>query len=140
MSLEPSFNLCSTVSRFEYKIQVVTIPSFQIQDKLVCGSSNSGDLFVADCVNFYRCKAIKVSWANLIWQNHIPPKLPFFFWRLVQNRLPTDAALKHCGISLASRVFCFLHKESVSHLLVECLLLEGFGLWWFAIVEFPFQI
>ncbi|KAJ4724917.1 hypothetical protein OWV82_003851 [Melia azedarach] len=30
-----------TISRFEYKIQVVTIPSFQIQDKLVCGSSNS---------------------------------------------------------------------------------------------------
>ena len=64
---------------------------------------------------------------KFIWENCAPPKVKFFGWLLVQNRIQTKENLlrKHCVDDSVCEV-CSLAVESSSHLIAGCPFAAGF--------------
>ncbi|OVA14202.1 Reverse transcriptase zinc-binding domain [Macleaya cordata] len=58
---------------------------------------------------------------NLIWNHMIPPKLCFFFWTAVLDKILTLNNLKKRGHQLANCCFlCSRAEETPAHLLLNC--------------------
>lgn len=59
-----------------------------------------------------------------LWQCSVPSKILVFAWRLLQDRLPTREALLKRGVISGTHndscVFCFIQRESCSHLFFSC--------------------
>lgn len=62
-----------------------------------------------------------LKWGKVIWSNCIPLSSSFVFWRLIHNRMPTDANLMRRGCYIASR--CNLCGDSIEtsfHSFFQC--------------------
>ncbi|XP_058768826.1 uncharacterized protein LOC131642615 [Vicia villosa] len=64
-----------------------------------------------------------------LWKVKAPPKVIFFGWRIIHNRLATKDQLIKRGILMddivSECVFCSTETESLSHLLGDCLVVEA---------------
>ncbi|GJN35428.1 hypothetical protein PR202_gb24205 [Eleusine coracana subsp. coracana] len=67
---------------------------------------------------------------KFIWENRAPPKVKFFGWLLVQDRIQTRQNLlkKHC-IDSESCELCSTQVESSVHLIARCAFAAGFWRW-----------
>ncbi|KAK8613479.1 hypothetical protein V6N13_101241 [Hibiscus sabdariffa] len=88
-------------------------------------TTNSTGVFSSKsfCDSFQDSRAIKNDVWKLVWANLALPKVEFFVWKAVHNRLPTRVELYTRGlVNIQSVVcpFCLLHPESVSHLFCHC--------------------
>ncbi|XP_026430763.1 uncharacterized protein LOC113327856 [Papaver somniferum] len=55
-----------------------------------------------------------------IWNNHVPPKVCFFYWTAALCKISTQDSLQHRSYSLASRCpLCKSERESTQHLLLS---------------------
>ena len=77
--------------------------------------------------NLLRTTATKVTWARLTYNKFVCPHLTCFSWHFLHRKTPTDAWVKHRGLSMASRCnSCFSSKETDSHLFFSCNLSQHF--------------
>ena len=53
---------------------------------------------------------------SLIWQRHIPSRVSFFLWRLLNGFLATDDTLCFKGFHIVSRCLCNRDVETIRHL------------------------
>lgn len=58
----------------------------------------------------------------VIWPSSVPLKVACFVWRTKANRIPSAAALIHCGVNLGSNLcsLCICAEETTDHILVSC--------------------
>lgn len=59
------------------------------------------------------------NWKRL-WNLHIPPKLKFFFWRLLNNALPLNLNLQKRGIEISTNCVICEQEEDLYHAFVGC--------------------
>jgi hypothetical protein len=71
---------------------------------------------------------IECEYYKFIWENYAPPKVKFFGWLLVQNRIQTKENLlkKHCLDSDTCEVCDSGATESAAHLIAGCSFSSGF--------------
>ncbi|KAL4280566.1 hypothetical protein GQ457_03G000290 [Hibiscus cannabinus] len=62
-------------------------------------------------------------WSRLVWRGIAPPKVEFFYWLVVQNRIPVKVELVKRGVSSITELSCPLcgnKFEIAAHLLFNC--------------------
>ncbi|KAL4283563.1 hypothetical protein GQ457_16G029270 [Hibiscus cannabinus] len=62
-------------------------------------------------------------WSRLVWRGIAPPKVEFFYWLVVQNRIPVKVELVKRGVSSITELSCPLcgnKFETAAHLLFNC--------------------
>ncbi|VFQ62913.1 unnamed protein product, partial [Cuscuta campestris] len=55
------------------------------------------------------------------WQRHLPWKMSFLVWRVLERRLPTDDVLTRFGLALPSRCLCCSSpgRETITHIFYQ---------------------
>jgi ribonuclease HI len=96
-------------------------PLLEFGDQVIWKHSTSGDLSLKDAYSFFTQASPKVSWAQMVWNNAIPPSKSFMVWRLFHNKLATDENLAARGFQLPSMCsLCNKQPESSIHLFLQC--------------------
>jgi len=75
------------------RLDGITLPRVQLPDSLVWPHSADGKLTSKHAVSFIRSAAPTLPWAEIIWNNCIPPSHSFSLWRLMHDKMPTDENL-----------------------------------------------
>lgn len=98
--------------------------------------NSSKEFTVISCYNRFKEKfsgpplnPIIIKRVDLLWKVRVPPKILFFSWRIIHNKIATKDQLWKRGIVLdgndANFVFCSLEEKSILHLLGGCPVLVG---------------
>ncbi|CAK8576871.1 unnamed protein product [Lathyrus sativus] len=91
------------------------------EDWLAWSRSDSGDITVKDAYSYCKHSGNACVWGNSIWHSNIPPSHSILFWRVINNRVPTDDVLRHCGMAGPSICNLCLHtEENINHLFFQC--------------------
>ncbi|KAE8681544.1 hypothetical protein F3Y22_tig00111318pilonHSYRG00062 [Hibiscus syriacus] len=75
------------------------------------------------CINVACEGEVEDRFWNLVWANLAPPKVEFFVWRVVQQRIPSLTKLSKrgvVGIDSTLCMFCNEAPESINHLFCHC--------------------
>lgn len=105
----------------QQKLDLVTIPLSQKEDKLIWKKSHDGDLTFKEAYLFHKNNSQNITWAKLIWNKAIPPSKSQLMWRILLDKMPTDDQLIKRGCSFPSICsLCTLSSESSFHLFMEC--------------------
>lgn len=98
-----------------------TIRTHSDDDILVWMPSSKGNFSISSAWNVMRVHSDPVIWGPFIWHSDVPSKIQVFSWKLVQNRVATEANVKRKGISLASKCLCCNkgNEETVPHLFLH---------------------
>ena len=103
------------------RLDGITLPRVQLPDSLVWPHSADGKLTSKHVVSFIRSAAPTLPWAEIIWNNCIPPSHSFSLWRLMHDKMPTYENLRTKGCVIVSVCcFCFNSDENSSHLFLHC--------------------
>jgi len=106
----------------QQKLNLVTIPFSQKEDKKIWKNSHDGNLTFKEAYWFHNStNSQNISWAKLIWNKAIPPSKSQLMWRVLLDKMPTDDQLIKRGCSIPSICsLCTLSSETSSHLFLEC--------------------
>ncbi|KAF5194929.1 hypothetical protein FRX31_015480 [Thalictrum thalictroides] len=90
-------------------------------DRMVWPHANDGNFSIKSYVKMAQEAYSGSAIFRRVWQHYIPTKISLFFWKLLNEAIPTDNAVKKCNITLASRCVCcqFPSEESCKHLLCK---------------------
>lgn len=75
-------------------------------DRLLWKGNSSGHFSVTSTWREARVPSQLMAAATQIWGDGTPSKCSILFWRMIQDKLPTDEAMKAIGFSLASKCTC----------------------------------
>ncbi|XP_073121298.1 uncharacterized protein [Henckelia pumila] len=69
---------------------------------------------------------ISTKWWQFIWVLSIPPKVRIFWWRVLNNMIPTEANLRaHHVPVIGFCPLCHFHNDSTTHALFFCLMVKS---------------
>jgi ribonuclease HI len=103
------------------EVRGVTLPLEPLEDCFVWKHSKDGFLSAKDAYLHLNKPGLVLHWAELIWQNFIPPSHSFVAWRLILNKLPTDENLRARGCTIVSACpLCLTDNDSSFHLFLHC--------------------
>lgn len=91
-------------------------------DSWSCELDSNGQFSVTSCKRRL-IKSNSGSYGNsFLWLKEVPTKVSCFVWRVVQNYIPSGAALKNRGINITSSMCgeCSLKEETIDNLLCVC--------------------
>jgi len=105
-----------------HKLNLVTIPLIQKEDKLLWKNYHDGNLSFKYAYLFHNTSTTHFSsWATCIWNKAIPPSKSMLMWRILQEKIPTDDQLLKRGCQLSSICnLCNSSMETTNHLFLEC--------------------
>jgi len=99
----------------------VTLPTEAMPDMLCWESAPDGILTSKIAFRTLNGVGQRSTWANILWNSHIPPSRSFITWRLLHNKLPTDENLRKRGCTIVSICcFCLQESESSHHIFFDC--------------------
>ncbi|XP_058726276.1 uncharacterized protein LOC131597605 [Vicia villosa] len=113
-----------------------TSPRENAKDIFSWNATLEGVFSVKSCYNLFKARLsgppispLIVKSVKHLWKVKAPPKVMFFGWRIIHNRLATKDQLIKRGILMdgvdSDCVFCSTESESLSHLLGGCLVVEA---------------
>lgn len=87
-------------------------------DRLLWKGNSSGCFSVTSTWREARVPSQLMAAATQIWGDGIPSKWSILFWRMIQDKLPTDEAMKAIGFSFASKCTCCgePEEETTTHI------------------------
>lgn len=94
-------------------------PAQQEEQAIACVQSWQKGSRVAHAYDYFRHRAQKVIWAQIIWKPFLPPKSSFVLWLGLRGRLLTRDRLDFLHIDQTCG-FCGLEIETVRHLFFTC--------------------
>jgi len=99
----------------------ITLPTDNMPDMLCWDSAPDGILTSKIAFQTLNGVGQRSTWANILWNSHIPPSRSFITWRLLHNKLPTNENLRKSGCTIVSICcFCLQEFESSQHIFFEC--------------------
>lgn len=90
-----------------------------VEQAIACVQSWQKESRVAHAYDYFRYRAQKVIWAQIIWKPFIPPKSSFVLWLGQRGGLLTRERLDFLHIDQTCG-FCGLEIETVRHLFFTC--------------------
>lgn len=87
------------------------------EDKRIWKAVSSGEFSVKSCYGHFDQYGQLIE----VWYGGVPPKIQFFMWTAVLEKLSTMDVLWHKGFALPSIcLLCYQDAESINHLLIHC--------------------
>ncbi|OVA00064.1 Reverse transcriptase zinc-binding domain [Macleaya cordata] len=124
-NLNFSRRIIRTVEIEEFAVLMNALDNFEFdrtsEDEVMWMASKSKEFTVASCYGSLTQQFQQNFRADLVWKQEWPPKIAFFLWLAIHNRILTLDNMERRGYMFVNRCFmCRKELESVSHLLLYC--------------------
>lgn len=91
------------------------------EDRRVWKAASEGEFSVRSCYVHVISSRTYVGLWKEVWNHGLPPKVQFFMWTTVLEKISTMDALWRKGFSLPSIcLLCYHDAESITHLFIHC--------------------
>ncbi|KAL0423497.1 UNVERIFIED_CONTAM: hypothetical protein Sradi_0884500 [Sesamum radiatum] len=94
-------------------------------DKIVWTGSSAGDFLTKSAWEAIRQTSPRRQLLADVWHRSLRLTISFFLWRLFLDRIPVDARMRQKGFNFLSKCQCCEADETVSHLFIESIAVQG---------------